>query len=135
MLCLHRKRIQDWKTQLAHILIAEDQPDIAKVTQTLLKAWGHDVTIARNGLEAMAAHAAGGIDLMLVDVKMPLIDGITVTRQVSSDLPVVGFTACADAGTREKLLEAGAKTVLVKPFDNIELKAVIEAWLLPHRPL
>lgn len=114
---------------MSHILIAEDQPDIARVTQTLLKAWGYEVTIARNGVEAIAAYTGGGIDLMLVDVKMPLLDGISVTQRVSAHLPVVGFTACADADTYDLLMEAGARTVLTKPFDNIELKTIIETCL------
>jgi CheY-like chemotaxis protein len=114
---------------MAHILIAEDQPDIATVTKTLLSAWGHQVTIARDGQEALLFASSESFDLALVDVRMPGMDGFVLTEQLSGSLSVLGFTASADQQTRQRLLNAGAEEVVVKPFEARDLREAIERCL------
>ena len=122
----------------AKILLVEDyQPNIL-VAGTLLESMGYEYDVALNGQEALdKLSASDAFGLVLMDVQMPVMDGYTATRlirereagQASGHLPVIGFTAFAMAGDREKCLAAGMDDYLTKPFLPEELERKIASLL------
>ena len=105
------------------ILVAEDDPAVARLYVAYAQSRGHQVTVARDGPEALVAVAADRPDLVMLDVGMPKLDGRDVLRQLKSDprtasIPVLVVTALGgDQNLRDLLLELGAEDVLEKPVD------------------
>jgi CheY-like chemotaxis protein len=105
------------------ILVAEDDPAVAKLYVAYAQSRGHQVTVARDGAETLVAVAADRPDLVMLDVGMPKLDGRDVLRQLKSDprtagIPVLVVTAFGgDQNLRDLLLELGAEDVLEKPVD------------------
>ena len=115
------------------ILLAEDNPVNQQVAVALLKRWGHDVTVAGDGLEALAALEEGVFDLVLMDMQMPEMDGLEATRRIRQDkrfssLPIVALTAHALQEERDKCTAAGMDDYLSKPFRPEDLQARVEEW-------
>ncbi|HSA60275.1 MAG TPA: response regulator [bacterium] len=118
-----------------HILLAEDTPVNQVVTVTILEKRGHRVTVARNGLEALEMIRKGNFDLVLMDVQMPLMDGLEATRRIrelektaGKHIPVIAMTAHALSDDREKALKAGMDDYLTKPIDTQKLLATIDRF-------
>ncbi len=110
----------------ATILVVDDDPLTLEMMQDLLSDAGHQVRVARDGFEALDQVAESPPDLVLLDVMMPGMDGITVCRRLRQDprtreLPVVLITALTDRRDRLAGLEAGADEFLSKPVDPAEL--------------
>ena len=119
------------------ILIAEDGIANQKLAAGLLTAWGHHVTIANNGREAIDQILSSPFDLVLMDVQMPVMDGLEATRHIREyekerglHLPIIAMTAHAMPGDREKCLQAGMDDYVSKPVRRQELYAAL-ATLLP----
>ena len=114
-----------------HILIAEDNDINQKVVSWMLAPLNCQFDLVENGLEAVAAVARSEYDLVLMDVQMPEMDGIEVTRQIRSmagakgKIPIIAMTANAMKGDREKYLEAGMSDYVPKPIDQRELLSAI----------
>jgi len=105
----------------------------------LLKKLGHEVTVADNGGEALAAFEHSSFDLVLMDMQMPVMDGIEATQAIRAreadsqqHLPIVALTANAVASDRERCLAAGMDDYLAKPFSLPQLMEVLERWLPEH---
>jgi len=113
------------------ILIVDDEPHIREVICFALERAGMVVTQARNGAEAMMAFRRGGLDLMLLDVGMPEMDGLEVCRQVrrSSDLPILFLSARDEEIDRIVGLEIGGDDYVTKPFSARELVARVNTIL------
>src|SRR5688500_5773959 len=111
---------------MSRILLAEDNPGIAKVTTLMLISWGHSVATASNGEEALALPEARGFDAAILDVRMPVMDGITAAKHLSPQMPIIGFTAVPDPHTRERLAAAGVTSIVVKPFDPSTLEEALK---------
>jgi PAS domain S-box-containing protein len=105
-----------------NILFAEDKIVNQKVVSLLLTSMGHKVTIAENGKHAIELFSPGKFDLILMDIQMPVIDGITATRELKSMYenlpPVVGLSANAFEGDREKYIGIGMDDYLTKPVKS-----------------
>jgi PAS domain S-box-containing protein len=115
------------------VLLAEDNPVNQKLAQRVLAKRGHRVVTAGDGRAALDLWAAGGCDLILMDVEMPGLDGLEATRRIRREeaelgrrTPIVGMTAHAMAGDRERCLAAGMDGYLAKPFKVEELIAAVE---------
>jgi len=105
---------------MARILIVEDNATNQRVVEGLLGKRGHQTTAVSHGGEAIQALEQGNYDLVLMDVQMPVLDGLEATRIIRRNprwhaLPIVGLTAHAMAGDREQCLEAGMNDYLAKP--------------------
>lgn len=118
------------------VLLAEDSLVNQKLAVCLLEKWGHHVSVAANGHQAIAAVAAQPFDLVLMDVQMPELDGLEATAAIRRNeaasgrhLPIVAMTAHAMVGDRERCLAAGMDGYLAKPIRARELLAVIEQVL------
>jgi signal transduction histidine kinase/CheY-like chemotaxis protein len=124
--------LQDGMPSLS-ILVAEDNPVNQRVIQRMLDRLGHDVTLVNNGAEALDAMALTCFDLVLMDVQMPVMDGLEATRQIrallSADMQpvIVALTANALEGDRERCLAAGTDDYLSKPIDRKALDGVLQA--------
>lgn len=119
---------------MTRLLVVDDDPDIRLLLRFELAAEGHDIVEAGNGEEALAALEAGPIDLMLLDMMMPVLDGWAVLRAVdpATAPPIVVITALASDGDRHvaELLELGAIDVIAKPFDPGWLVRLVDAVIL-----
>jgi len=115
------------------ILVAEDNLINQAFTVKVLEKFGHGVTAVENGREALSALAKDRFDLALMDVQMPVMDGVEATRAVREsmsgdidpDIPIIAMTAYAMKGDREKFLEAGMDDYIAKPVEGRELAAII----------
>jgi two-component system sensor histidine kinase/response regulator len=122
------------------VLLVEDNPVNQEVAATYLIEFGCEVHIAENGLEAVAAVATGGFDLVFMDCQMPELDGYEATRRIRSHesergltpVPIIALTAGAFASDREECLEAGMNDHIAKPFAPENLEPCLRAWL-PER--
>ncbi len=114
------------------ILVVEDEPKIARFIKKGLSEEGYAVDVARNGEEALSFAASAPYDVVILDLMLPRIDGITVCRRLrSSDLSVSILILTAKDSIEDRVagLDAGADDYLVKPFAFAELLARIKALL------
>ncbi len=118
------------------ILLVEDNEINVQAIAEYLQDIGFQIEIARNGQEAIDTATWLCPDLILMDIQMPVLDGLTATRRLRSktataDTPIIALTALAMPGDRERCLAAGASDYLAKPIRLADLVAMIERWLQP----
>ncbi|MDQ1539588.1 MAG: hypothetical protein QOH29_314 [Actinomycetota bacterium] len=116
------------------ILVVDDDVDIVRFVEMNLRLEGYRVLIARDGAEALELVATDLPDLILLDVMMPGLDGIEVTRRLRADsrtstLPIIMLTAKTMTADRVLGLTAGADDYIIKPFDTLELVARVRSTL------
>lgn len=111
------------------ILLAEDKAVNQKVISLLLNSMGHEVEIAANGQQALDCFEPGKFDLILMDIQMPVMDGITATQKLKETHthlpPIVGLSANAFEGDREKYMEQGMDDYLTKPFKTEDFEELV----------
>jgi two-component system, OmpR family, alkaline phosphatase synthesis response regulator PhoP len=114
-----------------HVLVVDDEPAIVEIVRDYLTEGGYRVSTARSGDEALAQIRSIRPDLIVLDLGLPGLDGLDVTRTVrrSSGVPIIILTARTDETDRVVGLELGADDYLVKPFSPRELLARIRAVL------
>jgi two-component system, NtrC family, response regulator HydG len=113
-------------TKPLKILVLDDHVDVAASLGEILELDGHEVTLAHNGLSAVAAYDKSAFDLGLFDVKMPGMNGVESFMEVRKRRPeatVVMMSGYADDGVIEKAMRNGARGILRKPFEVEELMA------------
>ncbi|MFW5707934.1 MAG: ATP-binding protein, partial [Bacteroidota bacterium] len=112
------------------ILLAEDKPISQKVVSLMLTHMGHSVVIANHGEEVLEKYEPGKFDLILMDIQMPVMDGITATgrlRKMYTQLPpIVGLSANAFEGDRERYMGAGLDEYVTKPLKKEKFLRLIE---------
>ena len=118
----------------ARILMVEDNALNQEVANGLLSELGLSATVVGDGRAALEALRRDGFDLVLMDVQMPVMDGMTATRRIRADdrlrdLPVVAMTAGALASDRAACLAAGMNDVVTKPIDADDLRRALATWL------
>ncbi len=116
------------------VLIVDDEEPNRQLLSALLNAQGYTIKIARDGPSALELVAAGGIDLMLLDVMMPGMDGVEACQRIRRDLgirdlTIVFVTALSDRESRMRAKLAGADDFLVKPIDSFELTFRVANWM------
>jgi DNA-binding response OmpR family regulator len=122
------------------VLVVDDEPDIVRYLEHVLRRLGYETASAGDGAEALAKAAADPPDLVLLDVMMPVMDGFAVCRalrerEATRLIPVVVMTALQGVDNRVKVLEHGADDVLTKPVDERELVARIQGALARKREM
>jgi CheY-like chemotaxis protein len=115
------------------ILVAEDNPSNQRVLVEMLKRLGYRADAVANGREVIEALERQDYDLVLMDIKMPEMDGITATQVIRNLRPdsgpkIVAITAFALEGDREKCLEAGMDDYISKPVQVKELAAILKKY-------
>jgi len=116
------------------VLVADDEEDIKVVLRMFLEAVGYEVVTAFDGLDALEQIKSTKPDVVLMDIMMPVIDGIEVVRQMKAtpgirDIPVVMLTAAAQSDMVERAIQAGAADYIVKPFEPETVQKAIEKVL------
>ncbi|HLK64983.1 MAG TPA: response regulator [Bryobacteraceae bacterium] len=116
------------------ILIVDDAPINLKLTDILLRKEGFQVLTATDAEQALAMLGSNRPDLILIDIQLPGMDGLELTRQLKQnretrDIVLVALTACAMKGDAEKAFEAGCDGYITKPIDTMSLGARIRGYL------
>jgi len=121
----------------AKILVAEDNPINLKLLETILRQHDFTVTAVENGQKAVDAYLKESFDLVLMDIDMPVMDGLTANRLIKEIdkrdnrgfTPVIALTAHALIGDRERIIRAGLDAHLAKPIDKNFLLQTIDRYL------
>lgn len=122
------------ETKSAEILIVDDNPENLRVLDSILSNEGYSVRVARDGQQAIASIELAEPDLVLLDVNMPVMNGIEVCKTVKKNekyenLPIIFLSALDDSFNRGQGLKAGAVDYMTKPFDVDEVKVRIKTHL------
>lgn len=111
---------------MARVLVVDDDPDVRQLVEMKLRLDGIETLVAKNGQEALDVLAAEHVDLVVLDVMMPVMDGIETCRRIREDesnaaLPIIMLTAKAQAADIQSGFSTGATDYVVKPFSPREL--------------
>ena len=119
------------------ILVCDDEKDIVSAVEIYLTAEGYHVLKAYNGLEAIEILENNEIHLILMDIMMPGMDGITATAQIrkSHNLPILFLTAKSENSDKILWLNIGADDYVTKPFDPLELTARVRSHIRRYATL
>jgi len=120
------------------ILVTDDNEMNRLVATTILKHYGAVITEAQNGVEAIDKLNVALFDLVLMDIQMPVMDGMEATKlireNINKELPIIALTALALKGDESKFLDAGMNDYLSKPFKEDQLINVISRWISKSSP-
>ena len=115
------------------ILLVEDNEMNRVVAETILNQYGASISEAVNGVDAVDAIRLKKYDIVLMDIQMPVMDGLEATRiirnEIRSNIPIIALTANAVKGEMEKCIQAGMNDYLSKPFEEEDLIRLIAKWL------
>ena len=113
------------------ILIADDDANICELVRLYLEKEGFETVVCFNGERALEIFRSGGIDLAILDIMMPKLDGVAVCREIrkESKMPIIMLTAKGETFDKVLCLELGADDYVVKPFEGKELVARVKAVL------
>ena len=129
-------------TQSGHgqsVLLVEDNPVNQTVIEAMLRSLGYQVSLVGDGAQAVYHAKRHAYAAILMDCRLPVMDGYEATRQIRclpacTDLPIIALTANALQGDREACLDAGMNDYLAKPFKRADLQHILQRWIGP-RPL
>jgi CheY-like chemotaxis protein len=121
-------------TSTLRILLAEDDKVSQMALVKMLEKKGHRVHAVEDGKNALASLAAKPFDVVIMDVQMPIMDGVQATRNIrkgdggeaATNIPIIAMTAYAMAGDKEKFLSAGMNAYVSKPVEYTELENLLE---------
>src|SRR5215210_4554333 len=116
------------------ILVVEDQEDNRQILRDLLRSADYEMIEAVDGEEALAAVAKRRPDLILMDIQLPILDGIQATRRIRTDpamrsIPIIAVTSYALGGDEAKARQAGCNDYVTKPYSPRQLLAKIREYL------
>jgi len=117
-----------------HVLLVEDNPVNQTVIEAMLRSLGFTVSVATDGAQAVRSAESLIYEAILMDCRLPIIDGYEATRQIRqlpgcSDVPIIALTANALQGDREACLSAGMNDYLAKPFKRTDLQQILQRWV------
>ncbi|MDR2503823.1 MAG: response regulator [Deltaproteobacteria bacterium] len=123
------------------VLLVEDNEINQEIALGIMEGLGVSAAVVNNGQEALSAWQKEPFDLILMDIQMPVMDGLTAARAIraqgvprAGSIPIIAMTANAMSGDREKSLEAGMNAHITKPLDAGELRRVLLHWGGAARP-
>mgnify|MGYP001615120093 FL=1 len=117
-----------------NVMVVEDNEKNRKLMRVVLKAKGYNVIEAATGEEALNILRNQKPDIILMDIQLPGIDGITLIKQIKEttalkDIPIIAVTAYAMKGDEEKIMEAGCDAYVSKPINTQELPLIVEKYI------
>lgn len=117
-----------------NVLLVEDNPVNQTVIEAMLRSLGFTVSVATDGAQAVRNAQGSEFEVILMDCRLPIIDGYEATRQIRrlpgrSDVPIIALTANALQGDRETCLSAGMNDYLAKPFKRNDLQQILQRWV------
>jgi CheY-like chemotaxis protein len=112
------------------VLVIEDNDKNRRLMKIILEASKYEVIEVQTGEEALKYLQSGKPDLILLDIQLPNMDGLTLTKKLRSDqetkdIPIIAVTAYAMKGDKEKMLDAGCDAYVSKPIDTRELPVIV----------
>ncbi|HEJ5179319.1 TPA: response regulator [Pseudomonas aeruginosa] len=116
------------------ILLVEDNPVNQTVIEAMLRSLGYRVTLVADGIQAVRSAERQRYDAILMDCRLPVLDGYSATREIRAQengrqVPIIALTANALQGDRENCLQAGMNDYLAKPFKRAELQRILQRWI------
>lgn len=124
------------------ILVVEDNLVNQKLMEVLLKSGGYDITVASNGEEAVQLAITNPFDAILMDVQMPIMDGVSASRKIREwerdlpspgrHVPIIAVTAHVMKWNRDQCIRAGMDDFLAKPITKKNALYMLEKWLDPE---
>ena len=114
------------------ILVIDDEAGIGDILQKILVREGHEVLTATNGKDGIKHVKKGSVDMVILDIKMPEMDGIEVLEkihEIDKNIVVVMLTAYGTLGTAREAMRLGAYDYITKPFDNEFVTAMVKEGL------
>ena len=116
------------------VLLIEDDRRLVDVISQELRLLGYDVTVAQNGREGIKKAEEGSADLIVIDIRLPRMDGLRTVAQIrknpkTKSILILGISGMTRPGDEQKCLDAGCDGYLVKPFTHRELGAAITTLL------
>ena len=120
---------------MSTILLVDDDPHLRELSRIFLRQEGFDITEASDGDEALSAFERRKVDLVILDIMMPKMDGWELCRQLRRyyDVPILMLTAKGETSQKLKGFQVGTDDYLVKPFEPLELVARVKALLKRYR--
>jgi CheY-like chemotaxis protein len=121
------------------VLVVDDNVVNQRVARRFLERLGCRVEVAEDGAQAVAAHASKTYNLILMDMQMPVMDGLEATRRIRASeagetrTPIVALTADAMTGTLDRCLSAGMDDYLTKPLDVARLQGMLDVFMTTTR--
>ena len=117
-----------------HVLLVEDNPVNQTVIEAMLRSLGFTVSVATDGAQAVRSAEGNEFEVILMDCRLPIIDGYEATRQIRQlpgrgGVPIIALTANALQGDRETCLSAGMNDYLAKPFKRNDLQQILQRWV------
>jgi signal transduction histidine kinase/CheY-like chemotaxis protein len=117
-----------------NVLLVEDNPVNQTVIEAMLRSLGFTVSVVTDGAQAVRSAESLIFEAILMDCRLPIIDGYEATRQIRqlpgcTDLPIIALTANALQGDREACLSAGMNDYLAKPFKRTDLQQILQRWV------
>jgi CheY-like chemotaxis protein len=126
----HRRSHPSWKGKV--LLVVEDEDHNFTYIYEILKRTGITVIRAETGNDAIHKFSAHKVDLVLMDIKLPDVDGLEATKEIkmlNAEVPVIAQTAYAMKKERDRCMEAGCDDYLSKPFDPDTLITLVKQYL------
>jgi len=116
------------------VLLVEDNPVNQTVIEAMLRSLGYRVSLVADGAQAVHSASQEAFDAILMDCRLPIMDGYEATRLIRqlagrADTPIIALTANALQGDREACLQAGMNDYLAKPFKRADLQQILQRWL------
>ena len=117
-----------------NVMVVEDNEKNRKLMRVILKAKGFNVIEATTGEEALGILKNQKPDIILRDIQLPGVDGLTLTKQIKADatcsaIPIIAVTAHAMKGDEQKILDAGCDGYISKPVNTQELPSLVEKYM------
>ncbi|PBJ17125.1 Autoinducer 2 sensor kinase/phosphatase LuxQ [Pseudomonas ogarae] len=117
-----------------NVLLVEDNPVNQTVVEAMLRSLGFTVSVATDGAQAVRSAESLIFEAILMDCRLPIIDGYEATRQIRQlpgcgEVPIIALTANALQGDREACLAAGMNDYLAKPFKRVDLQQILQRWV------
>ncbi|PTT28969.1 response regulator [Pseudomonas sp. HMWF021] len=117
-----------------NVLLVEDNPVNQTVIEAMLRSLGFTVAVATDGAQAVRRAEGNDFEVILMDCRLPVIDGYEATRQIRQlpgrgEVPIIALTANALQGDRETCLAAGMNDYLAKPFKRNDLQQILQRWV------
>lgn len=117
-----------------NVMVVEDNEKNRKLVRVVLKAKGYNIIEAATGEEALNLLKNQKPDIILMDIQLPGIDGLTLIKQikasvVTKDIPIIAVTAYAMKGDEQKILDTGCDAYVSKPINTQELPLIVEKYI------
>ncbi len=117
-----------------NVMVVEDNEKNRKLMRVVLRAKGYNIIEATTGEEALSLLKNQKPDIILMDIQLPGIDGLTLIKQIKAsvitkDIPIIAVTAYAMKGDEQKILETGCNAYVSKPVNTQELPLIVEKYI------